>query len=69
MAKFDHIAIPDSHIIKLKNELWKLISKPLSNKDDLTIEKVIQINEKMQYLLKFISSDGIPAIGRVLLIY
>lgn len=67
MAKFDHLTVPDSHIIKLKNQLWKLISQP-SGKDDLTIEKAIQINEKMQSLLRFISSDGIPAIGRVLLI-
>ncbi|MGQ9609022.1 MAG: hypothetical protein ACUVWN_06960 [bacterium] len=68
MAKFDQLAIPNSHIIKLKDELWKLIREPSSNKDNLTIEKAIQINEKMQSILKLISSDEIPAIGRVLFI-
>lgn len=68
MAKFDQLAIPNSHIIKLKDELWKLIREPLSNKDNLTIEKAIQINERMQSILKLISSDEIPAIGRVLFI-
>ncbi len=68
MAKFDHLAIPNTHLIKLKEELWRLIREPLSNKDDLTLEKAIQINERMQSLLKFISSEEIPAIARVLLI-
>jgi len=68
MAKDDHIAVPNAHIVRLRDELWQFIAESSKNGGELTLERAVEIGEKMNLLLRLITEDNIPAVGRVLLL-
>jgi len=68
VAKIDHYAPSKTHIRRLREEFWRLISDSPKNGDQITLEKTIELGEKMSLLLKLMVSDEFPAPGRALLL-
>ena len=68
VAKIDHYAPSKTHIRRLRDELWRLITDSPKNSDQVTLEKTVELGEKMSLLLKLMISDEFPAPGRALLL-
>jgi hypothetical protein len=68
IAKEELATISKAYLLGLRNETWRFINEMIQNGNEITLEKVADIGEKMEILLQFISSDDIPVAGRVLFI-
>ncbi|MDQ1316490.1 MAG: hypothetical protein QG588_137 [Candidatus Poribacteria bacterium] len=68
VAKIDHYAPSRTHVRRLRDEFWRLISDSPRNGDQITLEKAVELGEKMSLLLKLMVSDEFPAPGRALLL-
>ena len=68
MAKEDRWRVPKDHILRLRDELWRFVSEPSQNGSEVTLEKAVEIGEKMSRLLQLIAGDDIPVAGRVVLL-
>lgn len=68
IAQDELATISKAYLLGLRDEMWRFINEAIQNGNEITLEKVADIGEKMELLLQFISSDDIPVAGRVLFI-
>jgi hypothetical protein len=67
-AKDELETVSKAYLISLRDELWRFIDAIIPSDNELTLEKVADIGEKMELLLQFISSDDMPVSGRFVFI-
>ncbi|MFC1717085.1 hypothetical protein ACFL6S_25705 [Candidatus Poribacteria bacterium] len=68
MAKEEQRLVSKAHLVRLRDELWKFIGESSRNGSEMTLEKAIDIGEKMNLLLEFIAGDDLPVLARVMLL-
>jgi len=68
IAKDELDTVSRAYLMGLRDELWRFINETIQNGNEITLEKVADIGEKMDILLQFIGSDDMPVAGRVLFI-
>lgn len=67
-AKNELETVSKAYLISLRDELWRFIDETIQSDNELTLEKVAEIGEKMDLLLQFIGSDNMPVSGRFVFI-
>lgn len=68
MAEKERVIISKTHTMRLKDEIWQFIRESSQNGGELTLEKAAEIGEKMELLIRFITSDDIPALACIIFI-
>ena len=68
MAKEDRRLVPKTHLIRLRDELWRFICESSRNGGEMTLEKAAEIGEKMDLLLDFITAGDLPVVARIMLL-
>jgi hypothetical protein len=68
IAKDELETISKTYLMGLRDELWRFISETIQNNNEMTLEKVAEIGEKMDILLNFIGSGDIPVAVRFIFI-
>ncbi len=68
MAKTDQRLVPKTHLVRLRDELWRFIGESSRNGGEITLKKAAEIGAKMNLLLQSIASDDMPAVMRVMLL-
>jgi len=68
MAKQDQRLVPKLHLARLRDELWRFINESSLNNSEVTLKKASEIGEKMRMLLKYIASDDMPVVMRIMML-
>ena len=68
MAKEDQRLISKAHLVRLRHELWQFLGESSRNGNEMTLEKAVEIGEKMNLLLQFIAGDDLPVLARIMLL-
>lgn len=68
MAKEDQRQVPRLHIARLRDELWRFISESSRNGGEMTLSKASEISDKMHLLLKYLASDDMPMVMRIMML-
>jgi len=68
MAKEDQRVMSKAHLVRLQDELWQFIGESSRNGSETTLEKAVEIGDKMNLLLQFIAGNDLPVLARVMLL-
>ena len=68
MAKTDQKIAVKTYAVGLRDELWNLIIDSSKDIADVTLKKSAEIGEKIDLLLRFVSTDQMPPLARFVLL-